>query len=161
LRACLVSPGACFFDKHPLPAFRQFDGADGELLNAVRGNTRRYLMLFAEAADAVMPPPTELHEEDDVFDVLMRQVRTRAHMLVQRVRSSDAHGADARAAAALCVYSHAASPARGGGGGDDCGRRGGGRAAARKRGAAAAACAAPPLPRLLQARRESRRAAPA
>jgi hypothetical protein len=59
----------------PLPAFRQFDGADGELLNAVRGNTRRYLMLFAEAADDVMPPPTELNEEDDVFDVLMRQVR--------------------------------------------------------------------------------------
>ncbi len=58
-----------------LPASRQFDGAEGDLLGAVRGNTRRYLQLFAEAADDVMPVPTELHEEDDVFDVLMRQAR--------------------------------------------------------------------------------------
>ena len=40
----------------------------------MRSNTRRYMTLFAEAADEVMPVATELHEEDDVFDVLMRQV---------------------------------------------------------------------------------------
>jgi DNA replicative helicase MCM subunit Mcm2 (Cdc46/Mcm family) len=58
-----------------LPALSQFDGADGDLATAVRGNTRRYMALFAEAADELMPVATELHEEDDVFDVLMRQVR--------------------------------------------------------------------------------------
>jgi hypothetical protein len=33
------------------------------------------MLLFSEAADEVMPAPTELHEDDDVFDVLMRQAR--------------------------------------------------------------------------------------
>ena len=40
----------------------------------VRDNTRRYLTLFADAADELMPAPTSAFEgTEDVFDVLMRQ----------------------------------------------------------------------------------------
>jgi len=40
----------------------------------VRDNTRRYLSLFADAADELMPLPTSAFEgTEDVFDVLMRQ----------------------------------------------------------------------------------------
>ena len=40
----------------------------------VRDNTRRYLSLFADAADDLMPLPTSAFEGiEDVFDVLMRQ----------------------------------------------------------------------------------------
>lgn len=37
-------------------------------------NTRRYISLFAEAADELMPQSSAHGTEDDVFDVLMRQV---------------------------------------------------------------------------------------
>lgn len=39
-------------------------------------NTRRYMTLFAEAADELMPAPDVQDTEEDVFDVLMRQVRS-------------------------------------------------------------------------------------
>lgn len=37
-------------------------------------NTRRYMTLFAEAADDLLPAPSVQQTEEDVFDVLMRQV---------------------------------------------------------------------------------------
>ena len=90
-----------------LPALSQFDGAEGDLANAVRGNTRRYMALFAEAADELMPVATELHEEDDVFDVLMRQVRRRRARLrpcprawLTRPVASQREAAEAETAAA-------------------------------------------------------------
>ena len=44
------------------------------LAKAVRNNTRRYLSLFADAADEIMPLATSAFEgTEDVFDVLMRQ----------------------------------------------------------------------------------------
>ena len=54
----------------------QFASADGvDLAQAVVSNTRRYQSLFCDAADECMPVPTEVHGDDDVFDVLLRQVR--------------------------------------------------------------------------------------
>jgi len=55
----------------------QFD-TEGDLGASVKSNTRRYMQLFSEAADEAMPAATELHEDDDVFDVLMRQARSAA-----------------------------------------------------------------------------------
>jgi len=44
------------------------------LAKAAKKNTQRYLSLFADAADEVMPLPTSAFEgTEDVFDVLMRQ----------------------------------------------------------------------------------------
>jgi len=43
---------------------------DDELVDAVVGNTKRYMSVFAAAADAVMPIPTVLHGGSDMFDVI-------------------------------------------------------------------------------------------
>lgn len=48
---------------------------DEELVNAVLGNTKRYMSLFAAAADAVMPIPTVLHGGSDMFDIIAESVR--------------------------------------------------------------------------------------
>ena len=57
----------------PTPQFASPDGVD--LAQAVVSNTRRYQSLFCDAADECLPQPTQLPGEDDVFDVLLRQVR--------------------------------------------------------------------------------------
>ena len=41
----------------------------------IQSNARRYISLFAEAADELMPESTLSVAEEDSFDVLMRQVR--------------------------------------------------------------------------------------
>lgn len=42
-----------------------------ELVNNIEGNTLQYLTLFSEAADAVMPPPSDATVPEDVFDIMM------------------------------------------------------------------------------------------
>lgn len=82
----------------PLTRAAQFEG-EGDLASAVNSNTRRYMQLFSEAADEVLPLPTELHEDDDVFDVLMRQVRRCAllpHPLASHSRLAVAYACSAR-----------------------------------------------------------------
>ena len=52
--------------------FTENDGED--IINGARKNTRRYQNIFADAADAAMPLATAVNTDEDVFDVLMRQV---------------------------------------------------------------------------------------
>lgn len=47
---------------------------DPELVEHVERNTQQYLQLLAEAADNIMPPPTDDNLPEDVFDVLLDQV---------------------------------------------------------------------------------------
>ncbi|EFN55074.1 hypothetical protein CHLNCDRAFT_52849 [Chlorella variabilis] len=61
---------------------------DPELVEHVEGNTQQYLRLLAEAADNIMPAPTDDNLPEDVFDVLLDQRRraqemTRAQMEVE------------------------------------------------------------------------------
>ena len=51
-------------------------GTMEEFLTNVETNTKQYLKLFSEAADACMPQPTRTDLPDDVYDVLLQQVRT-------------------------------------------------------------------------------------
>ena len=48
---------------------------DPELVEHVERNTQQYLSLLAEAADNSMPAPTDDDLPEDVFDVLLDQVR--------------------------------------------------------------------------------------
>lgn len=45
-----------------------------ELVEHLERNTQQYLTLLAEAADNIMPPPSEHDLPEDVFDVLLDQV---------------------------------------------------------------------------------------
>lgn len=47
---------------------------DAELVSHVERNTQQYLSLLAEAADNIMPQPTEENLPEDVFDVMLDQV---------------------------------------------------------------------------------------
>jgi hypothetical protein len=48
---------------------------DVELVEHLERNTQQYLALLAEAADNILPPPTEDNLPEDVFDVLLDQVQ--------------------------------------------------------------------------------------
>ena len=47
---------------------------DAELVSHLERNTQQYLSLLAEAADNIMPQPTEENLPEDVFDVMLDQV---------------------------------------------------------------------------------------
>ncbi|KIY73057.1 DNA replication licensing ATPase [Cylindrobasidium torrendii FP15055 ss-10] len=49
-----------------------------DLVHNVQSNTRRYVSLFSEVVDSIMPPPTkDLSESDEVIDVILHQRRER------------------------------------------------------------------------------------
>ena len=49
----------------------------GSFYDNLLSNSRRYVSLFAEAADELMPRSTsDLMDEDDTFDILLQQVKT-------------------------------------------------------------------------------------
>ncbi|TFY70273.1 hypothetical protein EVG20_g2745 [Dentipellis fragilis] len=49
-----------------------------ELVSRIRNNTRRYVKLFNEVIDTVMPQPTkDISEHDEVIDIIMHQRRER------------------------------------------------------------------------------------
>ena len=73
LRSAHGAPPSSVALTRPRPQHASTDGVD--FAQAVVGNTRRYQALFCDAADECMPVPTEVHGDDDVFDVLLRQVR--------------------------------------------------------------------------------------
>lgn len=50
----------------------QYKDLDEEFLNRVIENTRRYIGIFADAIDELMPAPTETFTDDD-HDILMTQ----------------------------------------------------------------------------------------
>lgn len=47
--------------------------SDEDFWKRVKRNTRRYISLFAEAIDEIMPQPTEVFSVDEDCDVLMTQ----------------------------------------------------------------------------------------
>ena len=49
-----------------------------ELVLRIRANTRRYVKLFNEVVDKLMPVPTkDISEQDEVIDIIMHQRRER------------------------------------------------------------------------------------
>ena len=51
----------------------QYKDVDEEFLQRVTENTRRYIGIFAEAMDELMPEPTEAYTVDEDRDILMTQ----------------------------------------------------------------------------------------
>ncbi|KAK0497054.1 MCM2/3/5 family-domain-containing protein [Armillaria luteobubalina] len=51
---------------------------DPDLVQRIRGNTRRYVSLFSEVVDQIMPLPTkDISDYDEVIDVILHQRRER------------------------------------------------------------------------------------
>ena len=47
-----------------------------ELVSRIRKNARRYVSLFSEVVDSLMPEPTkDISEYDEVIDVILQQRR--------------------------------------------------------------------------------------
>lgn len=51
----------------------QHDNLDKEFLQRVTENTKRYVSIFGEAIDMLMPDSTEAFQVDDDHDLLMTQ----------------------------------------------------------------------------------------
>lgn len=52
----------------------QFEKGVTELVSHIRSNTRRYVQLFSEVIDKLMPRPTkDISYHDDVIDVIIHQ----------------------------------------------------------------------------------------
>lgn len=52
------------------------------LVSRIRHNTRRYVALFSEIVDLLMPTPTkDISEQDEVIDVILHQRRERNERL--------------------------------------------------------------------------------
>lgn len=53
-----------------------------ELVSRIRNNTRRYVSLFSEVVDKLMPQPTkDISDQDEVIDVILHQRRERNEQL--------------------------------------------------------------------------------
>ena len=53
-----------------------------ELVHRICNNTRRYVELFCEAVDELMPNPTkDISDQDEVIDVILHQRRERNEQL--------------------------------------------------------------------------------
>lgn len=51
----------------------------GELVIRIKNNAQRYIQLFSEVIDRVMPKPTkDISSHDDVLDVIMAQRRLKS-----------------------------------------------------------------------------------
>jgi DNA replication licensing factor MCM7 len=54
----------------------------GNLVSRIIKNSRRYVDLFCEVIDQVMPPPTkDISDQDEVIDVILHQRRERNFQL--------------------------------------------------------------------------------
>ncbi|KAF5357988.1 hypothetical protein D9756_001475 [Leucocoprinus leucothites] len=54
------------------------ESSENDLVSRIRFNTRRYVQLFCEVVDELMPPPTrDISEYDEVIDVILHQRRQR------------------------------------------------------------------------------------
>ncbi|PPR01493.1 hypothetical protein CVT26_015116 [Gymnopilus dilepis] len=54
------------------------EGTVSDLVSRIRNNTRRYVNLFSEVVDKLMPQPTkDISEQDEVIDVILHQRRER------------------------------------------------------------------------------------
>lgn len=62
--------------------YSQIQKHSPDLVHNVQSNTRRYVSLFSEVVDSIMPPPTkDLSESDEVIDVILHQRRERNEIL--------------------------------------------------------------------------------
>ena len=53
-----------------------------ELVSRIQSNTRRYVGLFSEEVDKLMPQPTkDISDQDEVIDVILHQRRERNEQL--------------------------------------------------------------------------------
>jgi DNA replication licensing factor MCM7 len=53
-----------------------------ELVSRIKNNTRRYVGLFSEVVDKLMPQPTkDISDQDEVIDVILHQRRERNEQL--------------------------------------------------------------------------------
>jgi DNA replication licensing factor MCM7 len=70
-----VSPFACF-SCIPQLTWLQYEGTVSELVSRIRNNAKRYILLFSDVIDKLMPEPTrDISHDDDVLDVIMHQRR--------------------------------------------------------------------------------------
>ena len=54
----------------------QYERTVAELVSRIRRNARRYVSLFSEVVDSIMPLPTkDISEHDDVIDIILHQRR--------------------------------------------------------------------------------------
>lgn len=61
-----------------LEDLHKFEGTVARLVSRIRQNTRRYVSLFCEVVDKLLPPPTkDISEQDEVIDVILHQRRER------------------------------------------------------------------------------------
>ncbi|CAL1705541.1 unnamed protein product [Somion occarium] len=59
-----------------------FEKNVGELVHRIQSNTRRYVELFSDVVDRIMPIPTkDISEQDEVIDVILHQRRERNERL--------------------------------------------------------------------------------
>jgi hypothetical protein len=60
----------------------QHENTISELVTRIRHNTRRYVSLFSEVVDKLLPEPTkDISEHDEVIDVILHQRRERNEQL--------------------------------------------------------------------------------
>lgn len=56
----------------------QHESTTSDLVSRILSNTRRFVQLFCETVDELMPPPTkDISEYDEVIDVILHQRRQR------------------------------------------------------------------------------------
>jgi hypothetical protein len=61
-----------------LPTLTQHEKTVAELVARICSNTRRYVDLFSDVVDKLMPTPTkDISEHDEVIDVILHQRRER------------------------------------------------------------------------------------
>ncbi|KAF4608218.1 Mcm2-7 hexameric complex component [Pleurotus pulmonarius] len=61
-----------------LEDLHKFEGTVARLVSRIRQNTRRYVNLFCEVVDKLLPLPTkDISEQDEVIDVILHQRRER------------------------------------------------------------------------------------
>ena len=65
---------------------------DSDLVSKIRSNTRRYIILFSEVVDEIMPGPTkDITEYDEVIDVILHQRRERNEQIEGGQESFPSH----------------------------------------------------------------------
>jgi len=56
----------------------QHENTSSELVSRIRNNARRYVHLFSEVVDKLLPDPTkDISDQDEVIDVILHQRRER------------------------------------------------------------------------------------
>ena len=57
-------------------------------MDGLENNTKRYIKIMSEAADAALPQPSRLDFEEDTFDILYKQVPCTCNDLCLTIQGS-------------------------------------------------------------------------